>query len=99
VTFPVPTWEDYLALSFDEIRQFGAASLQVDRRLRAALSGLAETIAVAERRAAVGRYLDHLDAGIGHSAFDDQDQKAALQEDRQGLGLSRRVQTSRAPAG
>ena len=29
VGFPVPTWQDYLALSFDEIRQFGAASVQV----------------------------------------------------------------------
>ena len=86
-------------MSFDEIRQFGAASLQVDRRLRAALSGLAETIGAAERRAAVRRYLDHLDTAIGHSAFDDQDQKAALQEDRQGLGLSRGARTSRAPAG
>ncbi len=24
VGFPVPTWQDYLALSLDEIRQFGA---------------------------------------------------------------------------
>ena len=44
VTFPVPTWQDYLALSFDEIRQFGATSVQVVRRLRAALVGLGETI-------------------------------------------------------
>src|SRR4029077_4464554 len=29
VIFPVPTWQDYLALSFDEIRQFGATSVQV----------------------------------------------------------------------
>ena len=39
VVFPVPTWQDYLALSFDEIRQFGATSIQVVRRLRAALVG------------------------------------------------------------
>ena len=36
----LPTWEDYLALAFDEIRQFGAGSVQVMRRLRAALAGL-----------------------------------------------------------
>jgi uncharacterized membrane protein len=90
VTFPVPTWEDYLALSFDEIRQFGATSVQVDRRLRAALVGLADTIALEERRAAVRKYLDHLDQGIGHSDFDEQDRVAALQEDRQGLGLPRK---------
>ena len=45
VTFPVPTWEDYLALSFDEIRQFGANSVQVVRRLRSALIGLSDTLA------------------------------------------------------
>ena len=90
VTFPVPTWQDYLALAFDEIRQFGAASIQVGRRLRAALVGLSDTIAVDERRAAVQQYLDHLNLGIGQSSFDDQDRAAAQQEDRQGLGLSRK---------
>jgi len=89
VIFPVPTWKDYLALAFDEIRQFGAASIQVDRRLRAALVGLYDTIAVDQRRAAVQQYLDHLNLGIGQSGFDDQDRAAAQQEDRQGLGLSR----------
>jgi len=28
VVFPVPSWQDYLALSFDEIRQFGSTSVQ-----------------------------------------------------------------------
>ena len=53
LTFQVPTWEDYLALAFDEIRQFGATSVQVVRRLRAALVGLADTVAVEARRDAV----------------------------------------------
>src|SRR6516162_5235804 len=90
----VPTWHDYLALSFDEIRQYGAASIQVGRRLRAALVGLSETIAVGDRRTAVQEYLDHLNLGIERSSFDDQDRAAALQEDRQGLGLSRRPPAS-----
>jgi uncharacterized membrane protein len=98
LTFPVPTWQDYLALSFDEIRQFGAASVQVTRRLRAALVGLAETITIEERRAAVQRYLDHLNRGVGRSGLDDLDQAAALQEDRQGLGLSRKTAAARATA-
>jgi uncharacterized membrane protein len=88
--FPVPTWQDYLALSFDEIRQFGAQSMQVTRRMRAALIGLGESIAVEERRAEVFRYLDHLNVGVGRSALDAHDRVAALQDDRQGLGLSRR---------
>ena len=63
VIFPVPTWRDYLALSFDEIRQFGTDSVQVNRRLRAALVGLSDTITVRERREAVLQYLEHLNSG------------------------------------
>lgn len=94
VIFPVPTWQDYLALSFDEIRQFGASSVQVMRRLRAGLTGLSESVATRERRDAVLDYLDHLNLAVGRSSFDDQDQVVALQEDRQGLGLSRRPPAS-----
>jgi uncharacterized membrane protein len=87
---PMPTWEDYLSLAFDEIRQFSAASIQVMRRLRAALVGLAETTTVPARVEAVKRYLKHLEAMIEHSSLDLEDRSTALQEDRQGLGLSRR---------
>lgn len=98
LTFPVPTWEDYLALSFDEIRQFGATSVQVVRRLRSALVGLGDAIAMEDRRDAVLRYLEHLNRGINRSAFDDQDQAAALLEDRQGLGMSRMRHEPKIPA-
>jgi uncharacterized membrane protein len=96
VVFPVPSWQDYLALSFDEIRQFGSTSVQVVRRLRAALVGLADTIVATNRREAVLQYLDHLNRSVARSAFDDQDQAMALQEDRQGLGLPRRKQECKA---
>jgi uncharacterized membrane protein len=36
----MPTWEDYLTLAFDKIRQYGASSVQIMRRLRAALVGM-----------------------------------------------------------
>jgi uncharacterized membrane protein len=98
VIFPVPTWEDHLYVSFDEIRQYGAGSMQVARRLRAALAGLAESIMVPERRNAVLSYLDHLNLGVGRSTFDDRDQASALEEDRQGLGLSRKPREGKAPA-
>ena len=97
VTFPMPTWEDYLALSFDEIRQFGATSVQVVRRLRSALVGLGETVVAEDRRNAVLQYLEHLNRGVGRSTFDDQDQAAALLEDRQGLGLSRKRREPKPP--
>ena len=92
--FPMPTWEDYLALSFDEIRQFGATSVQVMRRLRSALAGLMESSTITVRTEAVQRYVRHLDLSIDHSTLDAQDQTMARHEDRQGLGLSRkRAQT------
>ncbi len=89
LVYPVPAWQDYLALSFDEIRQFGKTSVQVVRRLRAALTGLAKTVLTEHRRSLVQRYLEHLDHTVDLSEFDDQDRITALQEDRQGLGLSR----------
>ena len=87
--YPMPTWEDYLTLAFDEIRQYGATSVQVMRRLRSALVGLTESLRSAERVDAVRRYLEHLDQIIAHSTLDAQDQLMARHEDRQGLGLSR----------
>ncbi len=88
--FPTPTWEDYLTLAFDEIRQYGASSVQVMRRLRSALVGLLESVTEAERKEVVQHYLHHLNVVVQHSDLDAEDQVMALQEDRQGLGLSRR---------
>jgi uncharacterized membrane protein len=90
VTFPAPTWDDYLALAFDEIRQYGAASVQVERRLRSALVDLIAMVPVEERRRSLRRYLFHLNQAAGRSGFDDLDRASALQMDRQGLGLSRK---------
>jgi uncharacterized membrane protein len=89
VVFPMPTWQDYLELAFDEIRQFGKTSIQTVRRLRSALTGLAETVHTDARRDLVRQYLEHLNSNVGLSEFDDKDRITALQEDRQGLGLSR----------
>ena len=90
VVVPMPTWEDYLTLAFDEIRQFGMTSIQVMRRLRAALTGLAGSTTIAARAEAVERYLKHLDLVIERSPLDPEDKATAQQEDPQGLGLSRR---------
>jgi uncharacterized membrane protein len=88
---PMPTWEDYLTLAFDEIRQYGASSVQIMRRLRSALIGIAESMPGGERVAAVQRYLEHLDMAIRRSSLDADDQEKARLEDRQGLGMSRRT--------
>ena len=93
--YNVPTWEDYLALAFDEIRQYGAGSVQVMRRLRSAFISVAESMTDKERVDMVKRYLDHLDFTIDRSSFDQADRTAARQEDRQGIGLSRKLTGSR----
>ena len=90
LVFPTPTWDDYLSLAFDEIRHFGSNSVQVMRRMRSSLVGLAEALPSQERVEAVRRYLEHLDRVIGASPFDVEDRRMARQEDRQGIGLSRR---------
>ena len=90
LVFPMPTWEDYLTLAFDEIRQYGANSVQVMRRLRSALVGLADSVTPEARVDAVRRYLKQLDVTIVRSIPDATDQEMARHEDRQGLGLSRK---------
>ena len=88
LVFPVPNWEDFLVLAFDEIRYCGANSIQVMRRLRALLQDLKEHVPP-ERRPALQRYLTRVDNGIRRTFEDGDDRKDALEEDRQGLGLSR----------
>jgi uncharacterized membrane protein len=86
--FPTPTWEDFLMLAFDEIRFYGAASLQVMRRLRTALYDLADALPP-QRQKAIRHYIEHLDIAVKDSIKDTEDRATALQQDRQGLGLSR----------
>jgi uncharacterized membrane protein len=86
---PMPNWDDYLRLAFDEIRQYGATSVQVMRRLRSALLGLMSSLPAGERAKAVQRYIEHLDLAVEHSPLDAEDRFMARQDDRQGLGLSR----------
>jgi len=88
--YPTPNWEDFLRLSFDEIRHYGAGSVQVMRRLRSALAGVAESITDQSRVAAVDRYVRQLDMSISRSPLDEEDRVVASQQDRQGLGFSRR---------
>jgi len=96
VVLPMPSWEDYLRLAFDEIRQYGSGSVQVMRRLRSALTSVAEAIASESRIASVQAYYKQLDLVISRSPLDDQDRMVASQEDRQGLGLSRKPSSAKA---
>lgn len=57
---PMPSWEDYLRLATEEIRHYGADSVQVLRRLRRMLEDLA-TVASSDERAALDLELWLLD--------------------------------------
>jgi len=83
-----PTWEDYLSLAVDEIRQYGSTSVQVARRLRAMLEDLLETLPEA-RRPAVRQELDLIARAIEGSFPEAEDRVRAQVADLQGIGASR----------
>ena len=56
-------WDDFLALGVTEIREYGATSIQVVRRLRAMLEELRDSVPP-ECHAAVERELSRLDATV-----------------------------------
>jgi len=92
----VPSWEDFLGLAIDEIRFYGATSIQVMRRLRAVLQDLHAQLPVA-RQPAVAVHLERVDRTIERNFVDADDLRDARTTDRQGLGLSR-TSEGRSPA-
>ena len=89
LTVIFPTWEDFLVLAFDEIRLYGATSVQVMRRMKALLSELF-SILPEERRPALDYWQERLQLTIESTFRDKEDILDASHEDRQGLGSSRR---------
>ena len=85
------TWEGYVRLAFDEIRQTGASSAQVVRRLNAALEDLL-TVAPPERRAPLERQLDLLRAAVADNGWPDAE-RTDLSSDRQGIGSANELRT------
>jgi uncharacterized membrane protein len=97
VVMPVPSWEDLVALALDEVRYCGATSVQVMRRLRALLQDVANHVHP-DRRAALQYFLVRVDNGIRRDFADADDQRDALAQDRQGLGLARDAGSQRGTA-
>jgi uncharacterized membrane protein len=89
VLVPFPSWEDFLRLAFDEIRFYGATSVQVMRRMKALVN---EMVAVLpeERHAALFHWQERLQLSIDTSFGNVQDRLDASTEDRQGLGIAGR---------
>jgi uncharacterized membrane protein len=85
VVMPVRTWPDVLALGITEIREYGATSIQVMRRLRALLEELSELVPP-EKRAAVLDEGRRLDATIRASYEGGVDLDRAGAPDPQGIG-------------
>jgi uncharacterized membrane protein len=78
-------WEEYLSLGVTEIREYGASSVQVVRRLRAVLTELHDAVRP-EHRAAVESELARLDAEVEREFGSSPDLDRASEPDRQGLG-------------
>jgi len=87
VIFRTPDWDDFVNLSFAEIRFYGASNLQIARRLRAMIVNLANTLP-AERHAALHQQLDVLDRSLEKLYAFPEDLALARIPDAQGLGGS-----------
>jgi uncharacterized membrane protein len=88
LTEPVMQWEDYVHLAFDEIRQAGAPSPQIARRLRAAIDDLMR-IAPADRREVLRQQSQLLDQAIA-DRVPESERGLYLTADRLGLGVGTR---------
>lgn len=89
VLIDFPSWEDFLRLAFNEIRFYGAQSVQVMRRMMALISEMI-ILSPRERHYALRYWQQRLQSIIERSFSDIEDKLDALAEDRQGLGISRR---------
>ncbi|MBP1634002.1 MAG: hypothetical protein H6Q10_576 [Acidobacteria bacterium] len=89
LVLPSPTWDDFLELAFDEIRAYGAESVQITRRMSALIGDLLAAVPE-ERRPALAYWQERLRATVARHFADPGEQAYALAEDRQGLGAPRR---------
>lgn len=85
LTVPTMQWNGFVQLAFDEIRQVGAGSPQVSRRLTAALQDLL-SIAPEERRPPLERQLASLGELVSYAANTDADREDGMVPDPAGIG-------------
>jgi uncharacterized membrane protein len=87
VILPTPEWDDFVELTFREIRLYGAENPQIARRLRAMLVNLIGTLSES-RRPALQMELDLLDRTLERLDLLPEDLELARKPDLQGLGGS-----------
>ena len=85
LVFTSMAWKDYVSLAIDEIRIYGAGSLQVMRRLRSMLEDLL-SITDEARQEPLHEQLRLLEAAAEREFPDARDRRAAGLADAQGLG-------------
>ena len=83
--YRTPDWEDFVLLAIAEIRQYGATSIQIVRRLRAMLEYLIGVLP-ADRAVLISQQLDLLQLSVQHKFDDSRDREQAEKPDSQGLG-------------
>ena len=83
--YRTPDWEDFVALAVTEIRQFGASSIQVARRMRAMLEDLIPLLP-AHRALTLEQELNLLKSTTERGFVLSQDRSLADLPDSQGLG-------------
>jgi uncharacterized membrane protein len=89
LVYRTPDWEDFVGLAVTEIRQFGANSTQVVRRMRAMLENLIPLLSP-HRSAVLRRELELLKSTVDRGFADPADRDRADLPDLQGLGGARR---------
>jgi uncharacterized membrane protein len=85
--YRTPEWEDFVQLGSTEIRQYGRDSIQVQRRLRAMLEDLIETLPP-NRHPILQSELSLLGTSLRRVFPDLEDQRLAESGDLQGIGGS-----------
>lgn len=91
LAYRTPDWEDFVELAVTEIRQFGGASIQIARRLRAMLENLIQTLPE-ERAARLRVELEKLPRSAKRFFPEPGDLALADIGDLQGMGGNRRGQ-------
>lgn len=85
LVYRTPDWEDFVQIAVTEIRQFGRESIQVNRRLRAMLENLIQTLPES-RTALLRQELSLLHRSVERSFTEPEDRALAEVGDFQGVG-------------
>ena len=83
--FQTPNWDDFVHLTFSEIRSCGSHNLQIVRRLRAMIGNLLQTLPL-HRHAALNEQMSLLDREIAKNFTYPEELVLAQVADTQGLG-------------